>query len=1050
MSEITAWLALHGGLLLMGSAALLLVGTLAVGVVRTQVYRQRLGEMTIAVTLIWLLLAAVPLPRWNLLNEVDAPQHHTIAVTDDPAAVVSRPPPEDVSNVPVVVPAVAPVDSSPESADITSPQPMFVATPNDARADVSQPPKVSNEPTIAGPIDWPRIAAGAYLIGVGLCLWWLLLGRLVLAWRERAASEPDPWLVELYESLLPATNRCRARLLVSPRGRCPVSYGLLRPRIVLLADLCRPEARRALRHVLLHELAHVERRDARGHALLNLAFPVLFVHPLYWLLRRQVHFSRELIADDWAAGFDTPQSYAEGLIGWLRQQRAAPAGVSAGLGILGASPFHHQFSRRMKMLIDRKNPLLARTSLRWSTATVLAGMLVTVALASLLGNSPIAVQARAEDPVADLVAAASPLIKAKEEKTGWRALPGVGLGPIANVCFVDEKRAWMGMSDGSLLKTIDGGATWRTVELPRADDSWSHLQVRVLKRRDGSCFGWAITSTGRIYHTADGVKWTSQTPPLANVKHRIGWLNILDENHAKISGPGLNWSTADGGQTWQHLSPALTKNKTLPRWFSREEALRLVHFRDKNNGTALVVYDIAGWGVRTTSDGGKTWQAQKKRFPYKTTPVLTVFRSGRALRVYTDGGVLIYGDGDIPLDDGALARLLSRTSTTYGRKINPNQTRRYSVVSGNVIAAHEPIWGHGHWLRCLHISNNGGAQWSRRFLTAIPSALHFPDQQNGWAVGPLGRVIQTSDGGATWLHRLLPTDADFNAVYFLNAKIGWVGGGFDGHARYGEKLTGKACIWQTTDGGKSWRRLVQIENGRKEAHSHPETVNRLLFKNRREGWAVTHGSTKKPHPEINGATPTEYGRILHTLDGGRTWKQVYYGFPLKHIARRGDRWCVAGYGIAISSDGKKWKNVALHTISFAVAFADRDNVIAVGEAGGYAQSANGGSDWTLSKPKILQETHMDAIGFAGPNVGWIGGSAKEHHDGLFTTSNGGKTWQAAKVAWPSNFGPARRFAFDWKDISVADARHAWAIGSSYGRPIIFQFKTAGMKSQKEN
>jgi multidrug efflux pump subunit AcrA (membrane-fusion protein) len=143
-----------------------------------------------------------------------------------------------------------------------------------------------------------------------------------------------------------------------------------------------------LRHVLLHELAHVERRDARGHALLNLAFPVLFVHPLYWLLRRHVHFARELIADDWAAGFDTPQSYAEGLIGWLRQHGSAPAAVSAGLGILGASPFRNQFSRRMKMLIDRKKPLLARTSLRWSTATILAGTALVVALASVLGNSP--------------------------------------------------------------------------------------------------------------------------------------------------------------------------------------------------------------------------------------------------------------------------------------------------------------------------------------------------------------------------------------------------------------------------------------------------------------------------------------------------------------------------------------------------------------------------------------------------------------------------------------------------------------------------------------
>ena len=106
----------------------------------------------------------------------------------------------------------------------------------------------------------------------------------------------------------------------------------------------------------------------------------------------------------------------------------------------------------------------------------------------------------------------TPAKPTKPTKVVWRPLPGVGLGQIIDVCFVDEKRAWMAMNKGSLLKSTDGGMTWRTVKLPRADDAWNALQIRFLKRKDGTCFGWAVSTTGRIYHTADGVKWARQTP----------------------------------------------------------------------------------------------------------------------------------------------------------------------------------------------------------------------------------------------------------------------------------------------------------------------------------------------------------------------------------------------------------------------------------------------------------------------------------------------------------------------------------------------------------
>ena len=90
-----------------------------------------------------------------------------------------------------------------------------------------------------------------------------------------------------------------ASVRVLTRARCsrPMSWGVFQPTIVLPESLCRRENGTQLRMLLLHELAHVMRHDAWGNAMLNLALPVLYLHPLYWWLRGRVRMAAELIAD---------------------------------------------------------------------------------------------------------------------------------------------------------------------------------------------------------------------------------------------------------------------------------------------------------------------------------------------------------------------------------------------------------------------------------------------------------------------------------------------------------------------------------------------------------------------------------------------------------------------------------------------------------------------------------------------------------------------------------------------------------------------------------
>ena len=107
---------------------------------------------------------------------------------------------------------------------------------------------------------------------------------------------------------LPVPRLCRAEVPV------PMTWGWRRPVIVLppvSADW--PNAR--LRSVLLHEMAHVKRRDWPGHRLADFACAVYWFHPLVWLTARRLRTESELACDDLvlASGVPAPD-YARHLL----------------------------------------------------------------------------------------------------------------------------------------------------------------------------------------------------------------------------------------------------------------------------------------------------------------------------------------------------------------------------------------------------------------------------------------------------------------------------------------------------------------------------------------------------------------------------------------------------------------------------------------------------------------------------------------------------------------------------------------------------------------
>ncbi|RKY18441.1 MAG: hypothetical protein DRQ55_13335 [Planctomycetota bacterium] len=128
--------------------------------------------------------------------------------------------------------------------------------------------------------------------------------------------------------------------------------------------------------LIAHELAHIARRDhwvARAEVL---AMVLLWWHPLFWVVRRQVHDYSELSCDAWAlwAYPADRRAYAEALIDAQEQTVTAPLTLH---GLCATGRDVKDFKRRLSMImsrnVSRRAPRTAVALAVLATALVLPG-----------------------------------------------------------------------------------------------------------------------------------------------------------------------------------------------------------------------------------------------------------------------------------------------------------------------------------------------------------------------------------------------------------------------------------------------------------------------------------------------------------------------------------------------------------------------------------------------------------------------------------------------------------------------------------------------------
>lgn len=298
--------------------------------------------------------------------------------------------------------------------------------------------------------------------------------------------------------------------------------------------------------------------------------------------------------------------------------------------------------------------------------------------------------------------------------------------PLNAVQFVDKQEGWAAGADGVIWHSIDGGKHWErqptgTRAVLRA--------IHFLNPYTGFAVGreeqpHGAGSTGVILFTDDGgLRWSRlPCPSLAG----LNYVRFFSDRMGLVAGDGSDthgsgmFVTTDGGRSWHAVA-----GPRCPTWLAGD-------FRDSQTGV------LAGaWGRLATVRDGVFNPADVDKL------------GGRGVRA-----IRVQGQRGVACGEGGLV-LLSHDSA--GERWGFADLKIPSEIAAAcdfdaVALVDQHIWVAGRPGSVVFHSPDFGRTWETQFTgQKVPlHSLQFLDAQTGWAVGELGTMLGTTDGGTTW------------------------------------------------------------------------------------------------------------------------------------------------------------------------------------------------------------------------------------------------------------------------------------------------------------
>ncbi len=258
---------------------------------------------------------------------------------------------------------------------------------------VSTPGGIANVPSPAGVV---LPTPPAWLAQQLVILWlaWLvvsvgrILGACIGLRRVKRAASPFP---ASREQRLPAwRSLCasgrRANLVLSSDVHAASVIGFASPTIAVAPSALEALDDHELDQIVVHEWAHVQRRDDVARLIQRIITAVAGLHPAIWWIDRQLDLERETACDDWAI---TAAGSGRSLAVCLTKLASLP-GRDSGAVLMPAALIPSALSTRVTRLLDgRRNVSTAPTvGVPAIVTTVLASLALAVGSIELVVTAP--------------------------------------------------------------------------------------------------------------------------------------------------------------------------------------------------------------------------------------------------------------------------------------------------------------------------------------------------------------------------------------------------------------------------------------------------------------------------------------------------------------------------------------------------------------------------------------------------------------------------------------------------------------------------------------
>ena len=438
----------------------------------------------------------------------------------------------------------------------------------------------------------------------------------------------------------------------------------------------------------------------------------------------------------------------------------------------------------------------------------------------------------------------APAIDADAPPAGWRALlqplernawlriqHGQALQGSTELVGVQAGRdgasAWVAVSDGSVLRTTDGGGAWRSARVPlSAGAALSLLRMGA----DGR--GWALDSAGALYTTRDG--GDAWEPERLGDEACVHGLAVSPNGQRALALGETGFWEWRAGESWIRLGTFPVQATKAP---APERPIPL--FLADSGAHA------AAWPTRLVRVSAEGMSAVP--LPADLHPrALFLGADGKRLLLAGGDGTLRSLDGDtLRVDyrdpDGALYDLDARGGWAVGAR-------------GHVVSSRAGT----SWL----VAPRAGGST----LTAISMA---PDGRRGWAASGAtfepttlpgtGTLWHTADGGETW-HRQLVLSESFTLRPLDK----------DGAA---QAVTSTGASLKSVDGGETWTVTATAGAAPAPGPSNAPTTGQSNAPNAAPAPPLC-GERRCPLRAVadaRGWAVDETGALLYSRDGGKTW-----------------------------------------------------------------------------------------------------------------------------------------------------------------------------------